>query len=874
MRSSEIRSKFLQYFKSQGHVVKASASLIPDDPGLLFTVAGMVPFKPQFLGQVKLEFTRAASSQKCIRTNDIDNVGRTRRHHTFFEMLGNFSFGDYFKEEAIAWAWEFLTSPKWMGIPADKLWVSIFENDDEAELIWKKYVKPERIVRMGEKDNFWTMGPTGPCGPCSEIYYDFGAAADPNVKEGDIAADGDRYVEIWNNVFTQFDKQADGSLAALPKKNIDTGMGLERLSAVMQGVTSSFETDLFMPIIQSVALQAKVVYGKDPKIDWSLKVIADHLRGGVFLIADGVLPSNEGRGYVLRRILRRAVRHGRLLGVDRPFLAALYPSILEIFKDAYPELAVRGDAILGALRDEEEKFGKALHAGTELLADLMAKAGNNKILDGAQVFRLYDTFGFPLELTQEMAGEKGFSVDETAFKAEMETQRKRARAAREDAGHGDAAIYGTLATKHGKTAFSGYEKLVEEGAKVLAIVRDGVEVSEVGPDSEVEVLLDRTPFYAESGGQVGDHGVLSAAGVVAQIVDTKKRAGGELHLHRALVKEGVLKTGSTLRAEVSVFERAHIRRHHSATHILHTVLREVLGKHVQQEGSYVGADRLRLDFSHPKALSLEERLEVEDRVNRYVLADQAGQTRVLSLDQAKAEGAMALFGEKYGDSVRVVNFGDFSKELCGGTHVDATGQIGLFRIVAEMSVSSGVRRIEAVAGEIALRHWRETDAFVHGLAERLKSAPGDLPTRVEKLLVREKELQKKIEKLQQGGGGSLDKLLAALVLVEGVKLVVGRVDENDEKAMKALSDQVKDKLVSGVVVIGAADDDKATLVVGVSADLTAKVHAGKLVGVLAPLVGGKGGGRPDMAQAGGKDTAGLDNALAQAQSTLLAMLKA
>ena len=871
MKSSDLRSGFLKFFEGHGHAIKPSASLIPDDPSLLFTVAGMVPFKPLFLGQVKLDLARATSSQKCIRTNDIDNVGRTRRHHTFFEMLGNFSFGDYFKHEAIGFAWEFLTDKKWMGLDKEKLWISVFEDDDDAEKIWLAHVPKSRILRMGAKDNFWAAGPTGPCGPCSEIYYDFGPAADPKVKEGDVENGGDRYIEIWNNVFMQFDRDDTGKMTPLPRKNIDTGMGLERLSAVMQGKLSNFETDLFKPIIDAAAEQASLTYGADPQKDWSLKVISDHLRGGAFLIGDGVMPGNEGRGYVLRRILRRAVRHGRILGIRKTFLHELFPAVQGIFGSTYPELNRRQADILGALKDEEERFSRTLDTGTEMLEGLMKKA-SSKTLDGAEIFKLYDTFGFPLELTQEMAAEKGFTVDEPGFKAQMEAQRQRARAARADGGHGDSPVYGKVSTRCGKTVFRGYETVKVDAAKVVALVKDGAEVQELVPGEEGEAFLDATPFYGESGGQVGDQGLLIGAGLHVVVDETRKRAGGELHSHLVRVSEGTLKVGGTVSAQVDAEARAHTGRHHSATHVLHAALRKALGDHVHQAGSYCGPDRLRFDFHHNKALSPEERRSVEDQVNAWILSNALGQTRVLGIEEAKKEGAMALFGEKYGDSVRVVSFGDWSKELCGGTHIKATGEIGIFRILSESSVSSGVRRIEGVAGAPALQVWRDEQAFVDGVASSLKSTVADLPVRVAKLLEREKELQKKLEKAMAGGGGGLDEILKNAQDVAGVKLAVGELPDTDEAGLKAAGDTLKQKLGSGVIVLASRDSEKATLVVMVTPDLVKRVAAGKLVAALAPKVDGRGGGRPEMAQAGGKNPAGLDAALAAAPAELKALL--
>jgi alanyl-tRNA synthetase len=872
MKSAELRDSFLAFFKEKGHLIRPSASLIPDDPGLLFTVAGMVPFKPMFLGQVKLDYTRATSCQKCIRTNDIDNVGRTRRHHTFFEMLGNFSFGDYFKTDAIAWAWEYLTSPKWMGLAPDKLWVSIFEDDDEAEGIWLKHVKKERIIRMGAKDNFWAAGPTGPCGPCSEIYYDFGPAADPSVAEGDVENGGDRYIEIWNNVFMQFNRDEAQALTPLPKKNIDTGMGLERLAAVKQGKTSNFDTDLFLPIIQAAAEQAKIRYGHDAQADLSLKVIADHLRGGAFLIGDGVLPSNEGRGYVLRRILRRAVRHGRLLGVKQAFLPSLYPAVEGIFAQTYPELRERKGAILEALKDEEERFGKALDTGTELLESLIKKA-QGKVLDGAEVFKLYDTFGFPLELTQEMAQEQGFSVDEARFQEELSAQRQRARAARADGGHGDAPIYGQLATKHGATRFEGYAQTRLDGSKVLAILRDGVEVKELAQGQSAELLLDATPFYGESGGQVGDRGSLEARGLRVSVEDTRRRAGGELYLQQVTVQEGTLQLGQELRAQVDEARRAHIARHHSATHVLHAALRQVLGSHVEQAGSYVSPERLRLDFHHPRALSPEERRQVEDVVNGHIVGNSAGLVRELKIDEARAEGAMALFGEKYGETVRVVSFGAWSKELCGGTHVRASGEIGVFKIESESSVSSGVRRIEAVAGLQALAAWRQEQDFVLAVAEKLKSTVAALPVRVGKLLEREKELEKKLESAYAGSGSASKGQQAE---AGGIKLYYEFLEDADAEQLKKVGEKRKEELGPRAFVVLTAmtvvEGLKKPTVMAVSSDEASKVlSSGAFIKDFTGQFGGRGGGKPGFAQGGGGDT---DKFFNEVQPAGMSFLKA
>jgi len=864
MKSQELRQAYLDFFKGHGHTVRPSSSLIPDDPGLLFTVAGMVPFKPMFLGQVKLEYTRSASCQKCIRTNDIENVGRTRRHHTFFEMLGNFSFGDYFKAEAIPWAWDFLVSPQWMALDKDKLWISVFTDDDEAIGLWKKLGVPEaRIVRMGADSNFWTMGPTGPCGPCSEIYYDFGPAADPRVKEGDLENGGNRYVEIWNNVFTQFDRQADGSLKPLPKKNIDTGMGLERLAAVKQGVWSNFDTDLFKPLIAQASAKAGLAYGKDEARDLSMRVIAEHARACAFLIADGVQPSNEGRGYVLRRILRRALRHGRLLGVQGLFLHETVDTVASIMGQAYPDLLERAPAVKASIKAEEERFLKTLDSGLALLKDLLPQAKAKGLLSGEEAFKLYDTYGFPLELTQELAAEQGLKVDEAAFGAAMEAQRERARSAHAHGGHGEDPVYGKLAIQGLKTRFVGYEQM-EAPASITALVGEG---------ESLELVLDATPFYAESGGQAGDTGTLEGEGFEARVTATLKRAGGDVFAHRAQVLKGQPRVGLKLVARVDAEKRRACQRHHSATHLLQAGLRHVLGSHVEQSGSAVDAERLRFDFSHPQAVTPEEREQVERWVNARLWENAKADIRVMSIAEAKKAGAMALFGEKYGDEVRVVRFGSFSQELCGGTHVAATGEIGLFKIVAESSVSSGIRRIEAVAGAAAYEAFKAEQALLHAAAGAAKSSALELPQRVEKLLERERELLKEVKKLKsQGGGAGAGDLLTGAVDAKGVKLVAAVVADASPDDLKALGDQLKDKLGSGVVLLGSAMEGKATLVAMVTKDLVAKVSAGKLVAELAPIVGGKGGGKPEMAQAGGKDAAQLGAAIAAARAAVEKMV--
>ncbi len=875
MNSSELRASFLKFFEGKGHTLRPSSSLIPDDPSLLFTVAGMVPFKPMFLGEVKLEYTRAASVQKCIRTKDIENVGRTYRHHTFFEMLGNFSFGDYFKEDAIAWAWEYLTHKNWLALDAAKLHISVFRDDSEAIEIWKKLgVAPERIIRLGEDSNFWIMGPTGPCGPCSEIYYDFGREADPGVKEGDLENGGNRYIEIWNNVFTQFDRQADGKLLPLKSKNIDTGMGLERLAAVKQGVISNFDTDLFQPIIRAAAEVAKTSYGQDKTKDFSLRVIAEHLRASAFLVADGVLPSNEGRGYVLRRIFRRAARHGRLLGLERPFLHELLPVVQQLMSAAYPELNEREKAIATALKAEEERFVKTLDQGLGILKDMVAKAKSSNLghLSGADCFKLYDTFGFPLELTAEVASEQGLAIDQEEFDVQMEAQRERARAAWTGTMGADESAYGKLATELGKTQFIGYNTN-DGSAKVMAILKNGQPVDNAAEGENVEVMLDSSPFYGESGGQVGDSGILEGKSVQAEVLDTLRRAGGDVIVHRCKISQGALKVGDELAARVDLRRRKAIQRHHSATHLLHAALRKVLGESVHQGGSLVGPERLRFDFSHSKGLSESEKEEVERQVNLWAMANAESHIKEMPIKQAKEEGAMALFGEKYGDTVRVVAFGQYSKELCGGTHLAHTGEIGAFRILSEGSVSAGLRRIEAVAGEAAYEESVKERQLLQSLAIRLKTPLSELGPRIEKVLEKEKELLKQIEKLKtQGSGVSIEQLLATATEVKGIKLVSADLLDADESSLKTWAERLRDSMGSGIAVLGCKNEEKAAVVVAVSADLTSRVSAGKLVAELAAIMGGRGGGRPDLAQAGGKEPAKLAAALAAAPQVLEKLL--
>ncbi|NTV51757.1 MAG: alanine--tRNA ligase [Candidatus Firestonebacteria bacterium] len=873
MTSSEIRKKYIEFFKAHGHMHVASAGLVPDDPTVLFSVAGMVQFKPYFLGTVPKPFTRAVTSQKCLRTNDIENVGFTARHHTFFEMLGNFSFGDYFKTEAIAWAWDFLVNT--CGLDKSKLWVTIYKNDDEAYEIWKTQVGvPEkRIVRMGEDTNFWTMGETGPCGPCTEILYDIGPK--PGKPELGPDEDSDRYLEIWNLVFTQYDRQADGTLQALPQKNIDTGMGLERLASVMQGVPTNFDTDLFQPLIQAIAQETMVRYGKDVKSDASMKVIADHVRASVFLIFDGILPGNEGRGYVLRRVMRRALRHGKLLGLHEPFLNKLVPQVVAMMGDAYPELAERREHIVAVIKGEEERFQHTLDAGLAILNDMIAElkqAGKN-ILDGPRSFQLYDTYGFPLDLTREIAAEHKFTVDEHGFTAAMEQQRQRARAAW--VGSGDKAassLVRELAGKLGATAFVGYQQLRTE-SEVVALLKHDQVVTNAGVGDEVLVVLNQTPFYAESGGQATDIGELSEAGVKVEITEVQKTPEG-LYLHAGKVVHGQLRQGEKIVAQVAPVERAATARNHTATHLLQAALRSVLGKHVEQAGSDVRAQGFRFDFTHFQAVSRRELDRIEEIVNAKILENAAVEVLELTLEEAKGRGAMALFGEKYGDWVRMIQVDAFSRELCGGTHAHATGDLGMVRIINESSVSAGVRRIEAVAGEGAFRAAKREQRVMGDICETLHAGPEEAAVRVEKLSARVKELEKQMEKLQlKQATSSLDEIISHAQTVHGVKLVVAEMPGLNAAALRTSADGIKQKLGSGVVVLANTAEGKVTLIATATPDLAGvKIHAGKLAGETAKLVDGSGGGRPDFAQAGGKAPEKLAAALKKVPEILESLI--
>ncbi|MGM0450862.1 MAG: alanine--tRNA ligase [Pseudomonadota bacterium] len=868
MKTAELRSAFLEYFRQNGHTIVPSSSLVPaDDPTLLFTNAGMNQFKDAFLGREDRGYTRAVSSQRCVRAggkhNDLENVGYTARHHTFFEMLGNFSFGDYFKREAINFAWTFLTDPQWLGLTAEKLWVTIYQTDEDAYRIWNEEigVPADRIIRIGDEDgvpyksdNFWTMGDTGPCGPCSEVFYDHG----PDVAGGPPGSedeDGDRYIEIWNIVFMQFNRTADGVMHDLPSPSVDTGMGLERIAAVLQGVHSNYEIDLFQSLLKAVA---DALGGIDPE-QASARVIADHIRSCAFLIADGVMPSNEGRGFVLRRIIRRAARHGNKLGATGTFFHKLVAPLEALMGEAYPELTKARPQIEKILKQEEEQFARTLEKGLKLLEDDIAQLSGTEI-PGDTVFTLYDTFGFPVDLTNDIARERGLTLDLEGYEKAMEAQRERARAASKF-----GIDYNAGLSLEGETEFTGYGNFEDDG-KVRAVLVEG-ERRSAGVGERAVVVLDRTPFYGESGGQVGDTGVLSWSGGRFEVEDTQKEDGHHLHIGRVVA--GTVEPGMTLHAEVNGERRANTALNHSATHLLHAALRTVLGEHVAQKGSLVNAERLRFDFSHFEAVTAEELERIERMVNEQVRANTPVETRVTDMETAKAMGAMALFGEKYGDTVRVLSMGTggFSIELCGGTHVERTGDVGLFRLVAETGISSGVRRIEALTGEAALDHDREQEQRLSRIAALVKGAPESAVERVESLVEHNRQLEKEVEQLKGKLASAAGSDLAdSAVDVNGIKVVAADMQGADRKALMETADQLKNKLGSAVVLLGAAAEGKVTLVAGVTKDLTGRLKAGDLMKVVAPKVGGKGGGRPDMAQGGGSDPDGLPAAVAAVEA--------
>ncbi len=876
MKASEIRSKWLQFFESKGHKIEPSASLVPhNDPSLLWINAGMAPLKAYFDGREVPENPRLANSQKCIRTNDIENVGKTRRHHTFFEMLGNFSIGDYFKEEAITWAWEFLTGKEWIGFDPERISVTVFHEDEEAFKLWNEKVglPAERIIKLTD-DNFWDIG-EGPCGPCSEIFYDRGDAYGSDLSDPEMYPGGEneRWLEVWNLVFSQFNHNKDGSYTPLPNKNIDTGAGLERFASILQDVDSNFDTDLFQPIIQKTAQLAGITYKDNLEQDIALKVIADHVRTVTFAVGDGVLPSNEGRGYIIRRLLRRAVRYGKTLGLDRPFLHVLTETVGEVMGVYYPSVVENREYIAKIIRTEEERFHETLSDGLAILGEISAKAKADGLstIAGADAFKLYDTYGFPFDLTEDFAAEQGLTVDREGFDASMQEQRERARAARHDGGSMkvQGGVLGELTVK---SEFVGYNDSVTE-SEILAIVLDGVLVDVAGEGAECQVILGTTPFYAESGGQVSDTGVLTGGSVTAKVTGLFKAPHGQ-HVHLVTVEAGELRVGDTVRAEVNRAQREDIVKNHTATHLLHKALKEVLGGHVNQAGSLVEGARLRFDFSHFGAITPEELSDIEQRVNAQIWRGLDVVIESKPIDEAKEMGAMALFGEKYGNIVRVVQVGDYSLELCGGCHVANTAQIGIFKLLSESGIGSGVRRIEAVTGRYAYQFTESQLDLLKQSAGLLKSSLNDVPKRIEALHAQVRELSRENESLQAKLSVTFAAELTGSVKTVGggTQLLAVSVQAGNMDALRTTVDELKSKLPDAVLVIGAAMDDKVNFVVVVPQELVKKgFHAGKLVKEIAAVCGGGGGGRPDMAQAGGKDASKLAEALAKAEELVAAL---
>lgn len=871
--TAQIRQAYLDFFHSKGHQVVESSSLVPDnDPTLLFTNAGMNQFKNVFLGLEKRPYTRATTAQRCVRAggkhNDLENVGYTARHHTFFEMLGNFSFGDYFKHDAIHYGWEFLTSPQWLGLPKEKLWVTVYETDDEAYNIWHKEIgiPAERIIRIGDNkgapyasDNFWQMGDTGPCGPCTEIFYDHGDhiwGGPPGSPE----EDGDRYIEIWNIVFMQFNRHADGTMEKLPKPSVDTGMGLERISAVLQHVNSNYDIDIFKTLIAKVA----ELTGEKDLANKSLRVIADHIRSCAYLIADGVVPSNEGRGYVLRRIIRRAVRHGNILGAKGAFFYELVPTLAKVMGHAGEIISQKQAHIQKTLKAEEEQFARTLERGLALLEDELAKVANNQ-LSGEVAFKLYDTYGFPLDLTADVCRERNIAIDEKGFEAEMQAQRERAKAS-----SNFGMDYNNVIKVEGQTQFKGYETLNTD-ATVVALFSNGESVNEIKSGENAVVILDQTAFYGESGGQVGDSGLISSEICNFQVNDTQKY--GQVFGHIGQLTSGSLKVGDKVKAEVEAQRRHAITLNHSATHLLHSALREVLGNHVAQKGSLVNEQVLRFDFSQPEAINKAQLAEIERIVNRKVRENIQVVIEQMDIESAKAKGAMALFGEKYGDVVRVVDMSDFSIELCGGTHVNQTGDIGLFKITSEGAVAAGVRRVEAVTGENALAWLHNLQQIAQNSAEVLKTDVASLVEKIQQLQDKAKRTEKELEQLKtkQASQAGAD-LAKQAEQINGVNVVVQQIDNVDAKVLRTMVDDLKNQLGTAIIVFGSVVDDKVSLIVGVTKDLTDKVKAGELVGEMAQHVGGKGGGRPDMAMAGGSEPQHLSNALTFAKEWIQAKI--
>lgn len=871
MSSAEIREKYLKFFESKGHKITSSASLVPSDPSILLTIAGMVPFKPIFLGQFKSSLKRAVSSQKCIRTNDIENVGKTARHHTFFEMLGNFSFGDYFKEDAIKWAWEFFTEV--VGFPEEKLWISIFKDDDESYDIWHNLIGlPEkRIIRLGEEDNFWKVGPTGPCGPCSEIYIDLGE--EKASKGGGGVGVDERYLELWNLVFMQYNREEDGSLTPLPKQNIDTGLGLERIASVLQKAETDFETDLFLPIIKFVAQNAGIKYKDDKKKDLALKVIADHIRALVFMISDGIVPSNEGRGYVLRMLLRRAFRYGKVINYDQPFLYEVAPVVINLMKEVYPEIYKEENRIFQVILAEEKRFQETLNIGIQILDNLKEelKQKNKDKLSGRDAFKLYDTYGFPLELTRDILEEDGFGIEEDDFKNEMKIQRERSReswvktkvSAEDD--KINQKLYQDISKERGETEFIGYDS-VEAKSKVIAITKDDKLVNEAAEGDKCKIYLEKTPFYAEKGGQIGDKGVVTSTSknnLLVEILDTQAPLEG-LIAHFAEISKGQIKVGDEVIARVDLLRRKAIARNHTSTHLLHRVLRDVLGEHVKQSGSAVNNHHLRFDFNHFAPLTNDELEKIENLVNEKILDELKIETKISTFDKAKEMGATALFGEKYSEQVRVVKIGEFSLELCGGTHLKSTSNIGLFKILNEEGIGSGIRRIEAVTGERALEYIKEKENIINEVSDKLQTIPSELPQKINQIIDNANNMKKKIKIIRSKlAHYEVDKLLSKKKEIKGVNIISLKVEAEDNNDLRNWGDLIKDKIKSGIVVLGTElDNGKVALLAMVTDDLAQKgYNAGSIIKAIAPIVGGKGGGKKTMAQAGGTRVDKLEQAL-------------
>ncbi|MEW6675762.1 MAG: alanine--tRNA ligase [Nitrospirota bacterium] len=866
MTSKEVRNAFLEYFRQRGHKIIPSSPLIPRyDPTLLFTNAGMVQFKTIFLGEEKSLYSRTVSCQKCLRAggkhSDLENVGHTGRHHTFFEMLGNFSFGDYFKKDAIFYAWELLT--EWFKLPEERLYVSVYEEDNEAVRLWHELIglPDERIVRLGAKDNFWQMGDTGPCGPCSEIVIDQGSHTGCGMPDCAVGCECDRFLELWNLVFMQFNRDGSGALTPLPEPSIDTGMGLERISAVLQSKTNNFDSDLFEPIISSVVSYSKIGYGKSKDTDTSIRVIADHIRSIAFLLSEGLMPSNEGRGYVLRRIIRRASRYAKLIGIDKPILYKLLDPVVDSLSDVYPELSDEKERAEKILKLEEERFSRTLEQGIRLLDEIVESLRNSgrALIPGDELFRLYDTYGFPLDLARDIAAEGGLEIDEAGFHRELESQRIRARASWVGEEEAVATIYREALNKFGSTGFLGYET-IESESTVVAIVKSGAYLDEVKENGEAEIILDKTPFYAESGGQVGDKGELRAEGIRATVMDTKKPIEG-LHVHAIKVRNGVLTLGTKIKCVVDRSLRMSTARNHTATHLLHASLRAVLGDHVKQSGSLVTPERLRFDFTHFSLLDRKEIESIEDIVNEKVLENIRVETSVMNISDAIASGATALFGERYGDKARVVKISDFSSELCGGTHVNATGDIGHFKILSEGSIASGIRRIEAVTGRAALDYFRNEEYELKKIAEMLKVS--ERPSqKLERLLNEILGLKKEVKKLKgRAASGSSSLIIENVRAIEGIKVVAHRVDGLEQKDLRVLADNIRDKIGSGILILASVKDGQASFVAMVTKDLINRFSAGAILKEVAAAAGGRGGGRPEIAQGGTKEIEKLDKAL-------------